>query len=41
MVFNPLKKFKLDDIVPTEDDNFFRNSQIHGVVHDELSLIHI
>jgi CubicO group peptidase (beta-lactamase class C family) len=35
MVFNPLKKFKLDDIVPTEDDNFFRNFQIHGVVHDE------
>ena len=22
MVFNPLKKFKLDEIVPTEDDNF-------------------
>ena len=35
MVFNPLKKFKLDQIVPTEDDNFFRNFQIHGVVHDE------
>jgi CubicO group peptidase (beta-lactamase class C family) len=35
MVFNPLKKFKLDEIVPTEDDNFFRNFQIHGVVHDE------
>ena len=31
MVFNPLKKFKLDEIVPTEDDNFFRNFQIHGV----------
>ena len=35
MVFNPLKKFNLDEIVPTEDDNFFRNFQIHGVVHDE------
>ena len=35
MIFNPLKKFKLDEIVPTEDDNFFRNFQIHGVVHDE------
>ena len=35
MVFNPLKKFNLDEIVPTEDDNCFRNFQIHGVVHDE------
>ena len=35
MVFNPLKKFQLNQIVPTEDDNFFRNFQIHGVVHDE------
>ena len=35
MVFNPLKKFRLNEIVPTEDDNFFRNFQIHGVVHDE------
>jgi CubicO group peptidase (beta-lactamase class C family) len=35
MGFNPLKKFNLNEIVPTEDDNFFRNFQIHGVVHDE------
>ena len=35
MVFNPLKKFQLNQIVPTEDDSFFRNFQIHGVVHDE------
>ena len=35
MVFNPLKKFQLNQIVPTEDDNFFRNFQIHGVVNDE------
>ena len=30
-----MKKFQLNQIVPTEDDNFFRNFQIHGVVHDE------
>ncbi len=35
MVFNPLKRYSLNDIVPTERDNFFRNFQIHGVVHDE------
>ena len=39
MVFNPLKKFELDKIVPTEDDNFFRNFQIHGVVHDEAAMM--
>ena len=35
ILFNPTKKFNLETIVPTESDNFFRNFQIHGVVHDE------
>ncbi len=35
MVFNPIYKFDLNRIVPTEKDNFFRNFQLHGVVHDE------
>ena len=35
ILFNPTKKFDLETIVPTESDNFFRNFQIHGGVHDE------
>ena len=35
ILFNPTKKFDLETIVPTENDNFFRNFQIHGFVHDE------
>ncbi len=30
----PLKKFKKIQIVPTEDDNFFRHQLIQGYVHD-------
>lgn len=30
----PREKFKLDRIVPTEDDDYFRNQLIHGYVHD-------
>lgn len=30
----PLKKFKKLQIVPTEDDNFFRHQLIQGYVHD-------
>ncbi len=33
--FNPTEEFELNDIVPTEDDTFFRKTQLHGVVHDE------
>ncbi|WP_109831552.1 serine hydrolase domain-containing protein [Reichenbachiella versicolor] len=34
--FEPLKNgFELDEIVPTEIDNFFRMDTLHGVVHDE------
>lgn len=35
LLFNPLEKFPLHEIVPTERDTFFRMMQIHGVVHDE------
>ncbi len=34
-LFNPLRKFPKNKIVPTENDDFFRMTQIHGVVHDE------
>jgi beta-N-acetylhexosaminidase len=30
----PLQKFRLNEIVPTENDTYFRNQLIHGYVHD-------
>lgn len=33
--FNPLKNFPLDSIAPTENDLYFRKSQVHGTVHDQ------
>lgn len=35
LTYNPLDKYPLDRIVPTEKDDYFRNMQLHGVVHDE------
>ncbi len=35
ITFNPLKQFSLEQIVPTEQDTFFRRTQVHGFVHDE------
>lgn len=32
--FNPLRKFDMADIPPTEVDNYFRNQTIQGYVHD-------
>ncbi|RIV46066.1 glycoside hydrolase family 3 N-terminal domain-containing protein [Flagellimonas pelagia] len=32
--FNPLKKFQVDEIVPTEEDDYFRYQRIQGYVHD-------
>ena len=32
--FNPIGNYPLDDIVPSEDDNYFRNGKVHGYVHD-------
>ncbi len=33
--YNPLDKFSLERIVPTERDRYFRNKLIHGLVHDQ------
>lgn len=35
LTYNPLNRFEIDHIVPTEYDSLFRKSQIHGKVHDE------
>ena len=40
ITYNPLRFFPLERIVPTEKDTFFRNVQIHGVVHDEAAAMH-
>lgn len=37
VTYNPLQKFRPDQITPTEYDSMFRKSQIHGKVHDEAS----
>ena len=34
MLFNPLKKFKKETIIPSEIDNYFRYDTIQGYVHD-------
>lgn len=34
MTYNPLHKFDVDQIVPTEVDNYYRYQTIHGYVHD-------
>jgi beta-N-acetylhexosaminidase len=37
LTFNPKRFYKLEDIVPTEKDTFFRMTQLHGQVHDEAA----
>lgn len=39
VTFNPLQKFDLKSIVPTEIDSFFRYQPIHGTVHDEGAIM--
>lgn len=35
LTYNPLDHgFTLDEIVPTEEDNYWRNTTVHGQVHD-------
>lgn len=34
-LFNPLKKYEVEEIVPTEQDDFLRKQLIRGYVHDE------
>ena len=33
--YNPLSKFTKADIVPTEEDNYFRMQKVQGFVHDQ------
>ena len=35
VMFNPLRKYPINAIVPTEDDYYFRHEPVHGTVHDE------
>src|SRR5690606_8965203 len=35
VTFNPLSRYPLRRIVPTEDDYIFRRRTVHGTVHDE------
>ena len=37
LTFNPKRFYKLDEIVPSERDTFFRQTLIHGQVHDEAA----
>lgn len=39
LTYNPMKKFELNRIVPTESDFFFRHRPIHGRVHDEGAIM--
>lgn len=34
LLYRPLEKYNIAQIVPTEDDRYFRHQQIHGTVHD-------
>ncbi len=38
-LYDPVNKFDLNRIVPTEIDTFFRNEPIHGKVHDEGAIL--
>ena len=35
ITYNPVLKYPLSSIVPTENDKYFRNQLIHGHVHDQ------
>jgi CubicO group peptidase (beta-lactamase class C family) len=37
LTYLPLNKFDRDEIVPTEEDTYFRNQLVHGFVHDQGS----
>lgn len=39
LTYNPLKIFAKSRLVPTENDTFFRNQQICGIVHDEAATV--
>lgn len=35
--YNPLQKFDISEIVPTEDDKYYRNQVLQGYVHDQAA----
>ncbi len=37
LTYNPLGRYSIERIVPTERDTFFRKKQIQGTVHDETA----
>jgi beta-N-acetylhexosaminidase len=37
LTYNPKRFFTLSKIIPTENDTFFRKTQLHGQVHDEAA----
>lgn len=37
LTYNPLRRFRPEQIVPTERDTFFRKILVHGTVHDETA----
>lgn len=39
MCYNPLDKYSTTQIVPTEDDKFFRKTQLCGTVHDQTAAL--
>lgn len=39
LTYNPNREYNLAEIVPTENDYFFRKSPIHGTVHDEGAIM--
>lgn len=39
LTYRPLEHFTREEIVPTEDDKYFRNEQIWGTVHDQTAAL--
>jgi beta-glucosidase-like glycosyl hydrolase/CubicO group peptidase (beta-lactamase class C family) len=37
--FKPYERFPIEQIAPTEDDNYFRKEQLQGFVHDEMAAV--
>ena len=34
LLYNPIEKYELDEIVPSEEDNYYRHQTVQGYVHD-------
>ena len=37
LCFNPMDRYDLEHIIPTENDSYFRMQQLHGHVHDQAA----